>query len=46
MYAKYYELFIIITFKIFNFSVIDFNIDSVRQKEEKRKRSRIEKICI
>lgn len=46
MYAKYYKLFIIITFKTFNFSVIDFNVDFVRQKEEKRKRSRIEKICI
>ena len=34
--AKLYKL-LIITFKIFNFSIIDCNIDFVRQKEEKRK---------
>ena len=33
--AKLYKL-LIITFKIFNFSIIDCNIDFVRQKEEKR----------
>lgn len=37
MYGKLYKLLIIITFKIFKFSIIDFNVDFVRQKEEKRK---------
>lgn len=46
MYGKLYKLLIIITFKIFKFSIIDFNIDFVRQKEEKRKEVGIEKFCI